>query len=75
MDDLDRCRYHENIYPELLLPGQAASEANKKLNEKVSLVQFYFLTMTYQIHKLSKPIHLMNKQAKQTDSLIVTLKT
>ena len=28
-------RFHENIYPELLLPGQVASEANKKLNEKV----------------------------------------
>ena len=51
MYDLYGCRYHENIYPELLLPGQAASEANKKLNEKVSIVQFYFLTMTYQIHK------------------------
>jgi polypeptide N-acetylgalactosaminyltransferase len=28
--------YHETIYPELLLPGQAASEANKKLNEKMN---------------------------------------
>ena len=32
---LKQFRFHENIYPELLLPGQAASEANKKLNEKV----------------------------------------
>ena len=28
--------YHENIYPELLLPGQAAIEVNKKLNEKMN---------------------------------------
>jgi len=28
--------FHENIYPELLLPGQVASEANKKLNEKMN---------------------------------------
>ena len=32
---LQQFRFHENIYPELLLPGQVASEANKKLNEKV----------------------------------------
>ena len=32
---LKQFRFHENIYPELLLPGQVASEANKKLNEKV----------------------------------------
>ena len=37
--DLDDFRYHENIYPELLLPGQAASEANKKLNEKMNKQQ------------------------------------
>ena len=32
-------RYHEQIYPELLLPGQEASQKQKKLNEKVKFGQ------------------------------------
>jgi len=33
--------YHETIYPELQLPGQASSEANKKLNEKMNKANKY----------------------------------
>ena len=47
----------------------------KKFNEKVSIVQFYFFNYDISDSKLSNPIHLMDKQEKQTDSLIVTLKT
>ena len=44
---LKQFRFHENIYPELLLPGQVASEANKKLNEKV-----FFIWGSYDFNSL-----------------------